>query len=170
MDKEDVVHIHNRILHKHKKKYTSIQIISFVATGMALEMIMLSEVSQRESQISYDITYMWNLKKEKKVKLLSHVQLCATPWTVAYHAPPSMEFSRQEYWSGLPFPSPGDLPDPGIKPRSSTLQADALPSEPPGKSKKVQMTLFTKQKSNHIYSKQTYGYQRGKAGRDKPGD
>ena len=122
MDKEDVVHIHNRILHKHKKKDTSIQIISFVATGMAIEMIMLSEVSQRESQISYDITYMWNLKKEKKVKLLSHVQLCATPWTVAYHAPPSMEFSRQEYWSGLPFPSPGDLPDPGIKPRSSTLR------------------------------------------------
>ena len=45
-----------------------------------------------------------------------------------------MGFSRQEYWSGLPFPSPGDLPDPGIEPRSPTLQADALPSEPPGKS------------------------------------
>ena len=44
-----------------------------------------------------------------------------------------MEFSRQEYWSGLPFPSPGDLPDPGIKPRCSALQADSLPSEPPGK-------------------------------------
>ena len=57
----------------------------------------------------------------------------ATPWTVAYQAPPSMEFSRQEYWSGLPFPSPGDLPDPGMEPRSPTLQADALPSEPPGK-------------------------------------
>ena len=49
----------------------------------------------------------------------------------AYQAPPSMGFSRQEYWSGLPFPSPGDLPDPGIEPRSPTLQADALPSEPP---------------------------------------
>ena len=58
----------------------------------------------------------------------------ATPRTVAYQAPQSMEFSRQEYWSGLPFPSPGDLPDPGIKPESPTLQADALPSEPPGKS------------------------------------
>ena len=45
----------------------------------------------------------------------------------------SMEFSRQEYWSGLPFPSPGDLPNPGIEPRSPALQADALPSEPPGK-------------------------------------
>ena len=65
------------------------------------------------------------------VKLLSCVQLFATPWTVAHQAPPSMEFSRQEYWSGLPFPSPGDLPNPGIKPRSLELQADALPSELP---------------------------------------
>ena len=53
---------------------------------------------------------------------------------VAYHAPPSRGFSRQEYWSGLPFPSPEDLPDPGIEPGSSALSADALPSEPPGKS------------------------------------
>ena len=52
---------------------------------------------------------------------------------VARQGPPSMEFSRQEHWSGLPFPSPGDLPDPWIKPGSPTLQADALPSEPPGK-------------------------------------
>ena len=60
--------------------------------------------------------------------------LFATPWTVACQAPLSMGFSRQEYWSGLPFPSPGDLPDTGIEPRSLALQADALPSEPPGKS------------------------------------
>ena len=66
-------------------------------------------------------------------KLLSSVQLFGTPWTVAYQAPPSMGFSRQEYWSGLPFPSPGDLPDPGIKLRSPAFQADALTSEPPGK-------------------------------------
>ena len=51
----------------------------------------------------------------------------------AQQAPLSMGFSRQEYWSGLPFPSPGDFPDPGIKPRSPALQADSLPSEPPGK-------------------------------------
>ena len=69
-----------------------------------------------------------------KVKSLSHVRLFATPWTVAYQASQSMGFSRQEYWSGLPFPSPGDLPNPGIEPRSPALQADALPSEPPGKS------------------------------------
>ena len=68
-----------------------------------------------------------------EVKLLSRVRLFETPWTVAYQAPQSMEFSRQEYWSGLPLPSPGDLPNPGIKPRSPALQADALPSDPPGK-------------------------------------
>ena len=67
-----------------------------------------------------------------KVKSLSRAQLFATPWTVAYQAPPSMGLSRQEYWSGLSFPSPGGLPNPGIEPRSPALQADALPSEPPG--------------------------------------
>ena len=60
-------------------------------------------------------------RKRKKVKLLSHVQLFATPWTVAYQVPLSMGFSRQEYWSGLPFPSPRDLPDPEIEPGSPAL-------------------------------------------------
>ena len=64
---------------------------------------------------------------------LSHVQLFVTPWTVAHQAPLSMEFSQQEYWSGLPCPSPGHLPNLGIKPRSPALQADSLPSEPSGK-------------------------------------
>ena len=68
-----------------------------------------------------------------KVKSLSPVQLFATPWTIAYQAPPSMGFSGQEYWSGLPFPSPGDLPNSGIEPGSPAFQADALTSEPPGK-------------------------------------
>ena len=67
------------------------------------------------------------------MKSLSRVRLFATPWTVAYQAPSSMGFSRQEYWSGLPFPSAGDLPDPGIEPGSPTFQADALTFEPPGK-------------------------------------
>ena len=65
--------------------------------------------------------------------LLSCVQLFATLWTVAHQVPLCMGFFRQEYWSGLPFPSPGDRPDPGIKPGSSALQADSLPPEPPGK-------------------------------------
>ena len=63
----------------------------------------------------------------------SHVQLFAIPWTVACQAPLFMEFSRQDYWNGLPFPSSGNLPDPGIEPRSPALQADFLPSELPGK-------------------------------------
>ena len=89
---------------------------------------------------------MWDRKRKKifdwkdhgcfflyftlKVKLLSCVRLFATPWTVAHQAPLSMGFSRQEYWSGLPLPSPVDLPDPGIEPRSPALQSDALTSDP----------------------------------------
>ena len=71
-------------------------------------------------------------EKKKDVKNIM-LTIFATPWTVAYQVPPSMGFSRHECWSGLPFPSPGDVPDPGIEPRSPSLQADALPSEPPGK-------------------------------------
>ena len=76
----------------------------------------------------------WQVKTYK-VKSPSHVRLFAIPQTVVYQASLSMGFSRQEYWRGLPFPSPGDLPDPGIKPRSLALQADTLPSEPPEKPK-----------------------------------
>ena len=68
-----------------------------------------------------------------EVKSLSRVQLFATPWTVAHQAPLSMGFSRQEYWSGVPFPSPGDLPNTGTEPRSPALQANSLPAEPQGK-------------------------------------
>ena len=81
--------------------------------------------------LSFHSTYtIWNWSE---VKSFSRGWLFATPWTVAYQAPPSLGFSRQEYWSGLPFPSPGDLPNPEIEPRSPVSQADALPSEPPGK-------------------------------------
>ena len=72
-----------------------------------------------------------------KVKSLSCVQLFATLWTIALQAPPSMGFSRQEYWSGLPLPSPRDLPNSGIEPMSPALQADSLTSEPPGKPNKM---------------------------------
>ena len=71
--------------------------------------------------------------KKVKVRSLSRVRLFVTSWTVAHQAPLSMGFSRQECWSGLPFPSPGDLPNPGIEPGSPAVQADALPSESPGK-------------------------------------
>ena len=68
------------------------------------------------------------------MKSLSRVRLFATPWSVDHQVPLSIGFSRQEYWRGLPFASTGDLPNPGIEPRSPALQADALTSEPPGKS------------------------------------
>ena len=80
------------------------------------------------------ILYRLNKQGSPIVKSLSCVRLFVTPWTTAAsQAPLSMGFSRQEYWSGLPLPSPGDLPDSGIEPRSPTLQADALPSKPWGK-------------------------------------
>ena len=67
--------------------------------------------------------------------LLSPVQLFAIPWTIVHHVSPSMGFSKQEYWNALPFPSPGDLPNPGIEPVSPALQADPLPSQSSGKPK-----------------------------------
>ena len=99
---------------------------------------LLGSLSQQrslwESSSSYNLDTSFNHShRKKKVKSLSCVWFFATPWTVAYQAPPSLGFSRQEYWSGLPLPSPGDLPDPGIEPGSPALQADSLPSEPPGK-------------------------------------
>ena len=68
-----------------------------------------------------------------------------TPWTVACQVPLSMGFSKQEYWSGLPFPSPGDLPDPGIKHRTPAMQADSIPTELPGAS---QIYVFTRASSS----------------------
>ena len=83
-------------------------------------------------------------------KSFSHVQLFGTPWGIQ-----SMEFSRPEYWSGQPFPSPGDLPNPGIEPGSPALGADSLPAEPPGKPKNTGMgslsllqQIFPSQESN----------------------
>ena len=85
---------------------------------------------------SYQEALKWEMRSEG-------AQLCTTlcdPMDcIAYQAPPSMEFSRQEYWCGLPFPSPGDLPDLGIKPRSPTLQADALPLKKFGANKMYQV-------------------------------
>ena len=82
--------------------------------------------------VSFYYILLYLLEKRRQ-KSLSRVRLFAIPWTVAHQAPQSMGFSRHEYWSGLPFPSPGDLPDPGIKPGSPALYADALPSKLPGK-------------------------------------
>ena len=81
------------------------------------------------------MTLMTRFHRPAVLNYISHSVMSnsATPWTAAYWSPLSMEFSRQEYWSGLPFPSPGDLPNPGIKPGSPALQEDAFPSDPQGK-------------------------------------
>ena len=110
------------------------------------------EMEERKQSIT-----VWS---KVKVKSLSRVQLFATPWTVAHQAPPPMGFSRQEYWNGLPNPSPGNFPDSGIKLRSPTLQAEALTSEPSTEFL-VQKHLPThcKYDSNHmtLWKKQNYG-------------
>ena len=92
--------------------------------------------------ICWDDHVVFDLLNE--IKSLSRVRLFATPWTGAHQVPPSMGFSRQECWNGSPFPSPEDLPEPGFEPRSPALQADALPSEPPGKPliKKAYVNVF----------------------------
>ena len=85
-------------------------------------------------QSSWNMQYRFKNLNVLVFTVLSHfgrAQLFATPWTVAHQAPLSVEFSRQEYWSGLPFPSPGDLADPGIESRSPALQADSLSAELP---------------------------------------
>jgi len=122
----------------------------FAVAWMNLEIVILSEVSQRKI---HDIAYMRNLIKVQKwtyqqnrvtgVKIKTKKQKnygylgTRKGVTIAHKASPSMEFSRQVYWSGFPFPSPGDLPDPGIEPGSPTLQADALLAEPPEKPRKA---------------------------------
>ena len=84
---------------------------------------------QNLEYLTVDLEQSTNIKRQS----LSRVRLFVTPWTVAHQVFLSMEFSRQECWGGLLFPSPGNLPSPGIEPRSPALQADSLPPEPPGK-------------------------------------
>ena len=95
--------------------------------------------------VDMNLSKFWKIVEDRRafqatvhtcmLSCISHIQLFVTPWTTAGQAPLSMGFSRQEYWSGLPFPPPGDLPNPGIEPRSPTLQEDSLPAEPQGKPK-----------------------------------
>ena len=91
------------------------------------------ETSQSRNRTQVSCMQADSLLTELWGKPHSHVQFFVSLGAVAYQAPLSMGFPKQEYWSGLPFPSPGDRPNPGIEPRSPTLQADALTSEPPGK-------------------------------------
>ena len=89
--------------------------------------MLASGIKQSDSVIYMHLIYIYFI----------FISIIVSPWTVAHQASPSMGFYRQEYWNGLPFPSPGDLPHPGIEPRSPALKADTLPSEPPGKSPKI---------------------------------
>ena len=100
-------------------KTSSVNLLAFLLT----ETYQTSEIANYLHVLSLQrkIQVHFCMEKKVKVKSLSRVQLFATPWTVAYQAPLSMGFSRQLYWSGLPFPSPGDLPDPGIEPGSPAL-------------------------------------------------
>ena len=100
------------------------------------------------------------MKDKVKGKSLSHVQFFATPWTVAYQAPPSMGFFGQEYGSGLPFPSPEDLPSPGIEPGSPALRAHTLPSESPGNERQKQNPHTCKKPS---WAQETWVKTSGKA-------
>ena len=119
------------------KIMASSPITSWQTDGETMEtmrdFIFLGSKITANGDYSHEIKRCLLLGRKVKVKSLSRVRLLATPWTVAYQDPLSMGFSRQEYWSGLPFPSPGDLPDPGIEPRSPALQADALLTELLGK-------------------------------------
>ena len=101
-----------------------------------------------------------NLQKYNKLChtcMLSHVQFYAIPWTIACQAPLSMGFSRQDYWSGLPCPFPGDLPNPGVEPRSPALQGDCLLPETLGVHNKL--ATITKEKQTHRYREETSGHQ-----------
>ena len=130
IDKKVVVHTHNGML-------------SFKPTFLLSSFTFIKRLFS--SSLSA-IRVVSSVYLKVKVKSLSRVRLFATPWTVAYQAPLPMGFSRQEYWSGLPFPSPGDLPDPGIEPGSSAFQADALTSEPPGKPNSIFQCLLLKER------------------------
>ena len=112
------IHTHSGMLLSHKKE----QNIAICSNMDGLKDYH-AKWSQPEKDKYHDITYV-------KLKSLSRVRLFVTPWTKQ-----CLELSRPEYWSGLPFPSPGDLPNPGIEPKSPMLQADSLPAEPPGKPK-----------------------------------
>ena len=110
-------------------------ILSCFTQNLCLWDLIRQGCTERPSFRVTKLPQMLSVQKErkwKKVKSLSRLRLFATPWTVAHQAPLSMEFFRQEYWSGLPFPSPSDL-NPGIEPGSPVLRADTLPFEPPRK-------------------------------------
>ena len=126
---EDVVHIYNGILLSHEKERTNA-----IWSSMDATRDYHTDVSEREQQIPYDpaIPLLSSLSLSKS---LSCVRLFVTSWTIAHLAPLSMGILQEGILEWVAMPPPGDLPNPGIKPRSSALQADSLPCEPWGKPK-----------------------------------
>ena len=116
--------------HQSRKAFLIIGYISFILPWRSLRPREVRGLVQNHTARDEVLESSFS---SSSVQSLSRVQLFETPWTVACHAPLSIEFFRHQYWSELPFLSPGDLPDPGIEPRSPALQVDSLPSEPPGK-------------------------------------
>ena len=113
-----------------KKKTT--RRIHLTLTKMSLIKKIIENVDREVEKLEFKkylflaaLSLSCSTQRKRKVKSLSHVRLFATPWSVAYQAPLSMGFSRQDYWSGVPFPPPGDLPHPAIEPRSLMFPASA---------------------------------------------
>ena len=98
-----------------------------------IDVLQLNIKKTKQLKIDEGLEWLYFFRKVWMCYSLSRVWLFVTPETVAHQTPLSMKFSRQEYWSRMPFPSPGHLPHPGIKPGSPTLEAGSLPTEPPGK-------------------------------------
>ena len=114
-------------------KHISLCVIFKIASEITVYIISLLQATYSTQHVRILQAYLPCYYCHIYCQSLSRVRLFAIPWTVACQVPLSMAFNREEYWSGLPFPSPEDLPNPGIKPRSPILQAKSLPSVPPGK-------------------------------------
>ena len=100
-------------------------------------------INETEVDVFLEVPALSVIQRVCMISHFSRVQLFVTPWTVARQAPLSVDFSRQEYWGGLPFHSPGYLPNPGIIPRFPALQVDSLPPEPPGRPFRVLWPLLS---------------------------
>ena len=134
---------------KHTETKTTITEIKNTLEGINSRISEAERISELEDKMVEITSEELLLLSLLLVSCFCHVRLFVTPETAAHQAPLSMGFSRQGYWSGLPFPSPGDIPDPGIEPVCPALQADSLLSEPQGKSSqfsniKIQLLLGRK--------------------------
>ena len=124
-------------LSKARVKHPTLFVLGFIFMGLSFPLMLAPHLaSSREPSApmcSPTDTSQPCEPDRAHAKMLSHVKPFVTMWTIAHQAHLSMTFSKEEYWNGLPFPSPGDLPHPGIEPGSPALQADSLSTEPPGK-------------------------------------